>query len=155
MTHYEAAETLDQLKEGLDDLIGLDKSMKEAFEMAVNALYAKGKIDEYEGEKGIMLIDGNRLMMSLADWWYSSFGEEETEEAKAIRSVMNKVEESLEKFKVDFDFIHAEGIRCKDCKWYDERIPYCNNDNGLVECFDTDFCSYAERKEQRQEDRMG
>ena len=107
MTYYEASETLDRLKEGLDDYIGLDKSMKEAFEMAVNVLDAKGKIDEYEGEKGVMLIDGNRLMMSLADWWYSSFGEEETEEAKAIWTVMDKVEESLKQFKVDFDLFQC------------------------------------------------
>lgn len=46
------------------------------------------------------LIDGDKLMMSLADWWYSSFGEDETDESKAIRKVMNKVEESLDKFIV-------------------------------------------------------
>ena len=45
-------------------------------------------------------IDGDKLMMWLADWWYSSFGQEETEEAKAIRAVMDKVEESLEKFEI-------------------------------------------------------
>ena len=38
-------------------------------------------------------IDGDDLVMMLADWWYSSFGQEETEEAKAIREVMDKVEE--------------------------------------------------------------
>lgn len=41
------------------------------------------------------LIDADALMMSLADWWYSSFGEEETEDAKAIRAVMDKIEEGL------------------------------------------------------------
>ena len=46
------------------------------------------------------LIDGDKLMMWLADWWYSSFGQEETEEAKAIRTVINKVEESLEEFEI-------------------------------------------------------
>lgn len=45
-------------------------------------------------------IDGDKLMMWLADWWYSSFGQEETEEAKAIRAVMDKVEESLEEFEI-------------------------------------------------------
>lgn len=35
------------------------------------------------------------IMMSLADWWYSSFGEEETDEAKAIRKVLDKVEQSI------------------------------------------------------------
>ena len=47
-----------------------------------------------------MLIDGDKLMMSLADWWYSSFGEEETEDAKAIRKVMDSVEESLKYYTV-------------------------------------------------------
>lgn len=41
------------------------------------------------------LIDGDKLMMMLADWWYSSFGEEETEESETIYAVMEKVEESL------------------------------------------------------------
>lgn len=44
--------------------------------------------------KGEMrLIDGDALMMHLADWWYSSFGEDETDEAKAIYAVMDQVEE--------------------------------------------------------------
>lgn len=47
-------------------------------------------------------------MMFLADWWYSSFGKEETEEAKAIRKVMDKVEESLDTFTV------PQWIPCKD-----------------------------------------
>ena len=46
-------------------------------------------------------IDGDELMLWLADWWYSSFGQEETEEAKAIRKVMNKVEESLEELEIN------------------------------------------------------
>ena len=41
------------------------------------------------------LIDADKLMMSLADWWYSSFGEEETDEAKAIRKVLDEVEQSI------------------------------------------------------------
>lgn len=66
------------------------------------------------------MIDGDRLMMSLADWWYSSFGEEETEEAKAIRKVMDKVEESLDTFTV------SQWIPCSDCerkcdKWEDTK----------------------------------
>ena len=46
-------------------------------------------------------IDGDELMLWLADWWYSSFGQEETEEAKAIRKVMNRVEESLEELEIN------------------------------------------------------
>ena len=48
-----------------------------------------------------LIIDGNKLMMGLADWWYSSFGQEETEEAIAIRKVMDQVEKSLENYKAD------------------------------------------------------
>ena len=44
-------------------------------------------------------------MMSLADWWYSSFGEEETDEAKAIRKVLDKIEQSLDEVAI----IEAEG----------------------------------------------
>lgn len=42
------------------------------------------------------LIDADALMMSLADWWCSSFGEKETEDAKAIHAVMDKVEEYIQ-----------------------------------------------------------
>lgn len=38
------------------------------------------------------LIDADKLLMMLADWWYSSFREEETEESKAIHRVMDEVE---------------------------------------------------------------
>lgn len=51
------------------------------------------------------LIDADKMMMSLADWWYSSFGQEETEEAKAIRAVMDKIEQSIDVMTV----IEAEG----------------------------------------------
>ena len=51
------------------------------------------------------LIDKDKLMMSLADWWYSSFGQEETDEAKAIRAIMQQVEKSIDEMTV----IEAEG----------------------------------------------
>ncbi len=47
-----------------------------------------------------MLIDGNKMMMSLYDWWYSSFGQEETENAKAIHKVLDLISESLEYYEV-------------------------------------------------------
>ena len=42
-------------------------------------------------------IDGNALVMWLNDWWYSSFGQEETPESKAIHEVLEKVAEYVEK----------------------------------------------------------
>ena len=42
-----------------------------------------------------LIIDAGELMMTLSDWWYSSFREEETEEAKAIRKVMDQVETDI------------------------------------------------------------
>ena len=47
-----------------------------------------------------MTVDGDKLMMCLSDWWYSSFGEVETEEAKAIRAVLDKVEEIIRQYEV-------------------------------------------------------
>lgn len=64
-------------------------------------------------------IDGDKLMMSLADWWYSSFGQEETEEAKAIKTVMGKVEESLGEFTISA-MEKQEQDRWIQCK---ERLP--------------------------------
>lgn len=39
---------------------------------------------------------------------------------------------------------HGELIRCKDCKWYDERISMCDNCNLPRE--QTFFCADGERK---------
>jgi hypothetical protein len=55
-----------------------------------------------------LIIDGNKLMTSLADWWYSSFGQEETEEAIAIRKVMDQVEKSLESYKIDLPYAQPD-----------------------------------------------
>ena len=87
-------------------------------------------------------------MMSLADWWYSSFGQEETEESKAIRKVMDSVENSLEQMpSVDL-------VRCKDCKHY--RISGTRVFGipvtrcvflGAEDVDEDDFCSYGKRKE--------
>lgn len=49
------------------------------------------------------LIDGDRLMMHLTDWWFSSFGQVETEESKAIKTVMDKIEQSLGVFAMEQD----------------------------------------------------
>lgn len=46
-------------------------------------------------------IDADKLMMHLTDWWYSSFGETETDESKAIRKVMDEVERSLGELAAD------------------------------------------------------
>lgn len=46
-------------------------------------------------------IDGDKLMMWLADWWYSSFGQVETDESKAIKSVLDKIEQSLGEFALE------------------------------------------------------
>lgn len=76
-----------------------------------------------------MLIDGNKLMMHLADWWYSSFGQEETEESKAVRKVMEEIEKNLPKFalKEDGPWIPTdEALPEKDgeylvsCRWSNE-----------------------------------
>lgn len=42
------------------------------------------------------LIDADKMMMSLEDWWYSSFGQEETEKSRAIRTIMDKIEQSID-----------------------------------------------------------
>ena len=46
-----------------------------------------------------MTIDGNKLMMLLTDWWSSSFGYEENEESKTIKSIMDGIENNLEDLK--------------------------------------------------------
>ena len=55
-------------------------------------LKALPSAEAVQGEWGHMMIDGNKLMLALSEWWYSSFGLEETEESKAIHKVMHEVE---------------------------------------------------------------
>lgn len=62
-----------------------------------------GDLDELKAK--FRLVDADKLMMSIADWWYSSFGEEETDDAKAIRTVMDKIEQSI----VAMTAVEAEG----------------------------------------------
>ena len=83
-------------------------------------VYGSGRVEQYDAHGNLVhtykdaavevpekhrLIDADKLMMSLADWWYSSFGEEETDEAKAIRTVMDKIEQSIGAMTV----VEAEG----------------------------------------------
>lgn len=58
------------------------------------------------------MIDGHKLIMSLNDWWYSSFGYEETEESKAIKKVINEVEKYVEQAE------QTEPQTCDTCKHY-------------------------------------
>ncbi len=46
-------------------------------------------------------IDGDRLMMHLTDWWYSSFGQKETDESKAIKTVIDKIEQTIGVFALE------------------------------------------------------
>ena len=83
-------------------------------------VYGSGNVEQYDAHGNLVhtykdaavevpekhrLVDADKLMMSIADWWYSSFGEEETDEAKAIRTVMDKIEQSIGVMTV----IEAEG----------------------------------------------
>ena len=71
-----------------------------------------------------MIIDGDALMMSLADWWYSSFGQEETAESEAIRKVMHQVEESLKQYELPSQ---SESEECDTCKHGYFGDSSCNN----------------------------
>ena len=78
-------------------------------------VYSGGRVEQYDAHGNLVhtykdaavevpekhrIVDADKLMMSLADWWYSSFGEEETDEAKAIRKVLDTVEKSIEAMAV-------------------------------------------------------
>lgn len=97
LTRKETIERLKQNKAAAEYYAGqsrinaeIENSLKdsEAFDMAIETLSA----DAVQGERGHMMIDGNKLMLALSEWWYSSFGLEETEESKAIHKVMDEVE---------------------------------------------------------------
>ena len=89
---------------GADEPITFENKTDDCFSVDVGIVFHKsglyrvtvdGKHTSVEIEperKTGTWIDGDKLMMMLADWWYSSFGEEETDEAKAIYTVMDQVE---------------------------------------------------------------
>ena len=85
------------------------------------------------------IIDGYALILSLTDWWYSSFGEKETEKSKAIKAVIDKVEKYVEKRPL------AGIIRCKDCNKYDSHGHRCKHWNHGVDVMD--FCSKGEERD--------
>lgn len=58
-----------------------------------NPFYATFEVEKLPPHE--RLINADKLMMSLADWWYSSFGQTETEESKAIKTVLDKIENSI------------------------------------------------------------
>ena len=83
-------------------------------------VYGSGRVEQYDAHGNLVhtykdaavevpekhrIVDADKLMMSLADWWYSSFGEKETDEAKAIRTVVDKIEQSIGEMTV----VEAEG----------------------------------------------
>lgn len=65
----------------------------------VTRLLSIPSAEAVQGEWGHMMIDGNKLMLALSEWWYSSFGLEETEESKAIHKVMDEVERYVDNEK--------------------------------------------------------
>ena len=78
-------------------------------------VYGSGRVEQYDAHGNLVhtykgtavevpekhrLVDADKLMMSLADWWYSSFGEKETDESKAVKKVLDEIENRLEQFMV-------------------------------------------------------
>jgi hypothetical protein len=84
----------DALIDKTDDRYSLGEIGRRERDDIVNAVEFAPTIGERKTGKW---IDGDKLMMMLADWWYSSFGEDDTDEAKAIRAVMNQVEDYIKR----------------------------------------------------------
>ena len=61
------------------------------------------------------LVDADALMMSLVNWWHSSFKEKETKDAKVIHMVMDKVEEYSQMFEVNAPSAQTENTDCIYC----------------------------------------
>lgn len=101
-------------------------------ERLIDALSALPSADAVHGEWGHMMIDGNKLMLALSEWWYSSFGLEETEESKAIHKVMDEVERYVDNEKsADYWIPCSERLPEKDelvlvTVWNDVTIAWRN-----------------------------
>ncbi len=91
------------------------------------------------------LIDADVCLSKLKPYsledenWYVTGG-------TSIRLIHNAVNNTP-----TIDPLDALGIcRCKDCIHFRHNIenePYCNHIYGLNEPYETDYCSYAKRKE--------
>lgn len=81
------------------------------------------------------LIDADALMMEFSDWWYSSFGMEETEQSLTIREAMHAIEEqpTIEPERKKGKWIETKAdepcfYRCSECgRLMDEESIYCPN----------------------------
>ena len=91
-----------KMHDDLCDEIASDSVKKGLMQQADDNIKLREWLTDYRKlkEQGARMIDGHALMLSLSGWWCSSFGEEETDEATAIRKVMEKVEESLDQFRM-------------------------------------------------------
>jgi len=95
------------------------------------------------------MIDGHKLIISLNDWWYSSFGYEETEESKAIKKVIDEVEKYVEQAEQTDAEIPKNALRsdCTGCRFvgtYDTEFPCANCVRKNKDYYDS---KYTERSE--------
>lgn len=107
----ESGEKLDKYIEYLDstikmhddlcDEIASDSVKKGLMQQANDNIRLREWLLDYKKlkEQEPRMVDGDDLMISLSDWWYSSFRGEETDESKAIHKVVDKVEETLNQFR--------------------------------------------------------
>ena len=84
------------------------------------------------------MIDGNKLILALSDWWYSSFGLKETDESKAIHKVLDEVERYVEHEKSAGEWIPVSERLPKIntpvmlCGKYNEVIGYRRSDSDWM-----------------------
>ncbi len=101
------------------------------------------------------MIDGHKLIMSLNDWWYSSFGYEETEESKAIKKVIDEVEKYVEQAEQTEPQTNADqhiqrieyvenAQRCRKCKHIESEYLTPIASDGC--CYTYVICTASECK---------
>lgn len=80
-------------------------------------LMADRKTEPQTEGKTMRLIDADALMLIFNDWWYSSFGQEETEQSLTIKEAMKAIEDAPTIDRLQGEWKHLEGDEwvCSNC----------------------------------------
>ena len=94
-------------------------------------------------EEPMDLIDRQAAIEALFELYEYQRDIDPTEAADLVRQGIFLAEKKIE----NLPSLQPEIVRCKDCKWYNDRDRTCNDPMGFGRYWKPDdFCSYGKRR---------